>query len=125
MAKCGTKLDRTPYVCAHEGVEQDGRCCSSCSSSGGHTPECYIRCYPGELGAEYLGLSKDEMELRLLERLTPALLATKILEKELRTINRLIWDLNSGHRQHILQSLLHHLEIDLQYIGNEIKRIAS
>lgn len=125
MAKCGQKLDRAPYVCAHEASEPDGRCCSSCSSSGGHTPECYIRCYPGELGAEYLGLTADEKELSLINRLKPALQATRMLEKEFRTINRLLWDLNMGHRQRPLQSLLHHLEIDLQYLDNEIKGIAG
>lgn len=123
--KCGVKLIQAPYICAHEAMEPDGRCCSACSSTGGHTPECYIRTYPGSPNAEYMGLSADDMMASLLTRLDRALIGARMVEREVDTIRRIIWDMNMGHSHTSLQSLLYHLEIDLRYIANEIKGITG
>lgn len=123
MSKCGTALEKPPYICARETRESDGRCCTACSSDGTHTPACHILTYPNEIGAEYIGNPHKEQDI--LSRLAMAVEAAKVVQHEISTINRLIWDLNMGHQHRTLQSLLHHLEIDLRYIGQEIKGIAG
>lgn len=123
MSKCGVKLNKAPHICAREGIEEDGRCCHLCSAEGTHTPACWIRTYPDILFAEYMGNPNAEEDI--IGRLKKAVEATRLVQREITTINRLIWSLNMGHQHRALQSLLHHLEIDLRYIDQEIKEIAG
>jgi hypothetical protein len=108
--------------CARSSRTASGFCCSDCLS-GGHSASCNSEEFP-EIGPSAAYLTSPTKEIDLLNRLTRAVALSATLQAEFQTLRNISLSLGISWGGP-LESLLAHMEIDLKYLGAEIKEMTG
>jgi hypothetical protein len=109
--------------CAREAKEGSDFCCSECGYGlSAHTSFCNVQEYPNVPSARYF--HDQNREINILARLQKAVALSEVLQAEVKEIRNI--SLSLGLKWGApFESLLAHLEIDLSWLGAEIKKMTG